>query len=221
MILNASDEDDPRLSALLSSYGISVAAPRGCKFGRVNKLVVDAAAGQITYGFIHPVDFESDNEIASRPVLFFSHMRRAENTQELEFPIVSPSEGDIVSFEMGMNYKGPCAIDVALVKKVFGGAAHRPLQITAQTKRAEAPTADDIVAALRDAVAVCADEDGWALMSRVRQRLPSIPNYKGLMQAASARKISQIVESHPAIFEQSGADGSDTRYSAACIRIRA
>ena len=222
MIRQASDQEDPGITALLRSHDISVADPRGRKFGRVQKLLSDTASGQISYGFIDPVDVESNHQIAPGSALFFSHMhmRKLPHTDDFEVRIAELSEGDIVSFDIGMNYKGPCAVDVALVKPAATQDRTRRAREDASSTSQMAAEPVDIISALQDAVSVCADEDGWALMSRVGQRLRSMPNYKGMMRAASANKISQIVDANPDLFEQSGQDGAGTRYSAACIRAR-
>jgi hypothetical protein len=222
MIRQGSAHEDPEITAILRLHGLSVADPRGRKFGRVQRLLSDPASGQITYGFIDPIDVESDDQIAPGSALFFSlmHMRKLPHTDDFEVPIADLRVGDIVSFDIGMNYKGPCAIDVALVKAAATQKKVRRPRKQAATIDESSADPNDIVSALQDAVSVCADEDGWALLSRVGQRLSSMPNYKGMMRAAAAKKISQVIEANANLFEQSGADGAGTRYSAACIRVR-
>jgi cold shock CspA family protein len=167
-----------------------------------------------SYGFLEYVKQESDEQgrtqwiglEGSKPVFFsFNHMRKKKDTNIPETPIESLNIGDIVGFVIGMNNKGPCATDVTMIQRAPA------LEENGQP---------EIIDLVRDAIHVCANENGWALMSSVGGRLSVLhPNYMDLLLQHGYDQLAVLIRRYPAIFEYSH-DGIGTNHRAACVRIR-
>lgn len=206
------------LTTALQRIGISIADPAGRKFGRVSKLKRKGGSqnGDIAFGFIS--QFETDHDggfVPSDMSLFFSwnHMRKGgDGKRELE--ISDLVEGDIVSFSIGMNNEGACATDVALVQRAPG--APQIASPMAVLPRRSVSQEKELLEILRDAVTVCADEDGWALLSSVGSRISVLSSdFKERLQALGHQKIIQFASKCPEAFEIYG-----TRPGTERIRLR-
>ncbi len=212
------------LDEFIKDMGIGIADSSGRQFGEVYSLKVKGAdSKEISYGFISPGKMnESGEVIRTGNPLFFSwnHMRKSPGTAN-EMKISDLRTGDYVSYSIGMNNRGPCATDVALVKRAVlpnqsvqqsTGGVPRILQ--SDKEQAE------IIEIITDAVNVCADEDGWALSADVGSRISVLhPTFKNRLQDIGAKGMNNFVAEHPAVFDYSQR-GEGTRYSAACIRVK-
>jgi hypothetical protein len=214
---------DLGVDSLLKNLGITVADPAGRKFGFVTALKTSKGPGaKIDFGFITPGQKGSKGEEVSEgsPIFFsFNHMRKdLTGTREIE--IHQLLIGDYVSYNIGMNNQGPCATDVALVDRkpdapVLSNVIVQPFE-TGRTGLQDKELLDIV----RDAVTVCADGDGWALLSTVGSRISILdPNFAERLNAVRGdKRISSLVRAHPELFEVS--TGPGTRYSAACVRLK-
>lgn len=221
MVLEGAVDSDANQESLLKGIGIGVADLAGRKFGSISSLRRDAA-GKISYGFIAPERADATGKVASiGSPLFFSwnHMLKDKNGV-FDQEIGDLVEGDKVSFGMGMNYQGPCAINVALVGRPNGVSLPDSVSAKASVPRRAKSEELELLEIIKDAVTVCADEDGWALSANVGSRASVlVPNFRGRLQAVGYQKISGFAAAYPSIFEIA-ADGQDTRYSAACMRLK-
>lgn len=140
--------------------------------------------------------------------LFFSFNQTLKARDGLEeTPIGDLRKGDKISFGIGVNYEGPCAIDVALVERAPDGP---------QEPSAPLP---ELVEIIEDAVKVCADEDGWALSATVGIRIRTLyPYFDERLKASGHQKLVSLVPAYPNMFEVS--DGIGTRHAAACMRLK-
>ena len=212
---------DAGVEEMLRNIGIALADPVGRKLGFVTRLVREEREGN-GYGFITLGHLNATGQaVLEDSTLFFSwnHMRK-DRFGVPEVAIGKLVEGDYVSFSIGMNYQGRCATDVALVQR----AADAPpigtdLDQQALSRRSGA-SESDLVAIVKDAVSVCADEDGWALSSAVGSRITVLhPDFIDRLKVGTAHsKISQLARAHSEIFELS--TGAGTRHLASCMRIK-
>jgi hypothetical protein len=203
----SSTEEAAHLNELMALLqGIRVADPSGRKFGRVNKLKRKGigANAEIAFGFISQCDVGAGGEFVPTDIsLFFSwnHMRKGGDGKR-EMEISDLVEGDVVSFAIGMNNEGACATDVALVERAPGAPQVAPPSGLARRNVSQEKELLDI---LRDAVTVCADEDGWALSSSVDSRISVLySDFKERLQSVGHQKINQFASNYPETFERSG-----------------
>jgi hypothetical protein len=192
----------------LEEMGISVIDPVGRHFGRIHSLSDDRSS-RSGYGFLIYVRPGSDNEwidLGGNTVFFsWNHMRK-DGSGAAEIPISKLREGDIVGFAIGMNDKGPCATDVTLIER-----APEP-----EAKSEQEPIDLNV---LKDAVRVCADQNGWALVANVGSRLSILnPEYKDQLDAKKF-KIGELLKKHDELFEYS-TDATKTTRNAACARLK-
>lgn len=216
-------KQDPEIDSLLRDIQIGVADPSGRKFGYVTALKRGAdPKSEISYGFIAPRQKGQEvTEPVERAPLFFSynHMRKDTNGSP-EIAIAQLIEGDYVSFSIGMNNKGPCATDVALVERAPNAPPLATPPAYPKSNRRNMPEETELVEIVKDAVTVCADEDGWALSAAVGSRISVLyPNFAERLQASAHPKISTLARAHPELFELS-AGGPPTRHAAACMKLK-
>jgi hypothetical protein len=220
MVREAGYSVDKDQDALLQGIGIGVADPAGRNFGRVMALKGDATS-KVSYGFIVPSRAGKSGKPVPEAPLFFSwnHMRR-DKSGIVELEIDKLVVGDEVSFGIGMNNRGPCAIDVALVGRAADAPPLEAVSAKHNVARRSKPEEAELVDILKDAVSVCADKDGWARLSDVGNRINVLhPNFKERLQAVSFQKILGFAAAYPAVFELSP-DGQGTPYAAACLRLK-
>jgi hypothetical protein len=130
-------------------------------------------------------------------------MRKLDGTNVAETPIADLKVGDIVGFTIGMNNKGACATDVTLIERTS----------------AESSEESEILEFIKDAIRDCANEKGWALLSRVGTRLSvPHPDYKETF-SAKGFKFGELIKKHTEIFEYS-TDSAVTDFSAASARLK-
>lgn len=149
-----------------------------------------------------------DQQDKLRNNVFFSwnHMRKRKSSTEAETPISELREGDIVSFSLGMNHNGACAVDVTLICKL------------------DVPVASDDLGLVADAISAISDcprEDGWALIATVGTRLSvQRKDYKqSLSNLGYEGKLIKLFEKHKERFDVSP-NGNGTPYNAACVRMK-
>lgn len=223
VVREAGADQDPAVEAMVQSCGVSIADPIGRKFGWVTGLRGDIP-NSVTFGFVQPATLGANHQlVADGPPLFFSynHMRKDRRTNLREFEISQLVVGDVVSFAVGMNYKGPCAIDVALVDRPEGAPVLSSAVIGVASPRRTRFESVELVDVVKDAVTVCADDEGWALLSNVGNRISVVqPDFKERLRATGQFKtLTALISAYPDEFEES--DGQGTRYTAKCIRLRA
>jgi hypothetical protein len=191
------------LMTVLRQIGIGVADPSGRKFGRIAKLKKnEIGSSDISFGFISQEDGDQNGTPATTGAsLFFSwaHMRKGPDGRR-EMEISDLVEGDTVSFTIGMNNEGPCATEVALVKRAPGAPAVS--SASAGLSRRQVPQEKELLDILKDAVSVCANEGGWALLSHVGSRISVLrPDFKDRLQSLGHQKIIQVAANCPEVFE--------------------
>ena len=210
------DLDSAKLDAI-RRLGINIASPSGRKSGFVQKLV-PGLNGNIPYGFIIPID-SLGNPMKGESNLFFSfrHMRKGRDGMA-ETDISRLNTGDLVTFSIGMNNKGICATDVALIEVKC--IAPEKLE-KSQTTRSVAKTNKkdlELIRILDDAIKTCASEDGLALLSRVGSRANIVRDgFKEILNEAGYPAIKDFIAQHSDRFEYFP-DGSGS-YTAACLRL--
>lgn len=204
----------------LKNMGIGIANPSGRKFGHVAKLIPRAGTSdEIAYGYINPETKGAlDERIINGGGLFFSynHMRKDPHGDD-ETAISELGKNDYVSFSIGMNNRGACATDVALVEKSTTVSIETgPEKTDSQVLKNDS----ELVEILQDAIKVCADEDGWALSSSVGTRITTLhPDIRKRLSEFGFKNYANIAMKHTNIFDYS-ADGDGTQHSAACLRLR-
>jgi hypothetical protein len=203
------------LEKQLQAMGIAVADPAGRKLGYVTHLAND-------YGFIAEGTKSKDQAVVIGSPLFFSwnHMRK-DRYGVPEIEIGALVEGDYVSFSVGMNYKGPCATDVVLVERAPGAPSIEKFSAVKGGSRRSGANESELVEIVKDAVTVCADEDGWALSADVGSRIKVLhADFTDRLKASAGfQKISDLARANEETFEVSH-KGEGTRYSASCMRLR-
>jgi transcriptional regulator with XRE-family HTH domain len=223
-VREAASKPDLLIDRLLEDIEIGVADPSGRKFGKVVTLKARADQREkVTFGYIEPEQNDSESRPAQgRKELFFSwnHMLK-DRSGKPELEIDRLFVGDRVSFGIGMNSEGPCATDVALVSRVAGApeVAMRSLPtqaIALNSKREEALLVD----ILRDAVIVCADEDGWALAADIGNRGDVRGGFKARLQALKpGTKIVKFCADNPDVFETQD-HGVGSKEASARVRLK-
>lgn len=213
-VREASSKPDLTLDMLLESIGINVADPAGRKFGTVASLKARAdQRDKISHGYIDP------EPKGSRLFFSWNHMRKDRNGS-IEIEIGQLVEGDRVSFSIGMNNEGPCATDVALVER----AKNAPTVITSlptsgltRTSRSEEA---DLIDILRDAVSVCADANGWALLADIGNRVNVHSDFKTRLQAIKpGTKILKFCTENSDIFDTQE-HGLGSKEASARVRLK-
>lgn len=203
----------------LNQLGINIVSPSGRKSGFIYKLIREPD-GNVPYGFVIPSD-SSGNPSSVSDRLFFSynHMKKGRDGISDETPICDLNVGDLVTFAIGMNKKGACATDVALVGKesVSPAAFER-----GAPERAKAKSKEDyeFISILEDAIKVCGDENGWALLSSVGSRISVLhQDYKTKFLDGERSTIKEFAKAHPEKFEHTP-NGAGTSYRADCLRLK-
>jgi hypothetical protein len=218
IVLDPQTAEDARLTELLREIGLGVADPVGRKFGRISNLKHDPT-GKVSFGFVQPgrragADFKPEGA-----PLFFSwnHMRRDRSGKpELEIAELHP--GDEVSFTLGMNHRGLCAVDVALINR---SAEPLPEPSRAASETAKSPQFAELRELLKDAVAVCANKEGWALLSDVGSRLKILhPDFVTRIQTLGFQRIANFAEADAENFQYAAKGGEGTGFSAACVKLK-
>lgn len=209
-------KQDSEIFRLLESIGINIVDPSGRKFGTISSLKF-SAEGKVSFGFIEPEEPEQTG-----PSLFFSwnHMRK-DKSGNPEMEIDQLIVGDRVSFGVGMNNKGACATEVVLVKRAENGEKIiSPLSTPVQPRSNRAEEAD-LIDVLRDAVIVCADKDGWALLSDVGTRVNVQSDFRARLSAIkpAGTKIGDFCGAHPDIFEYHP-HGIGSKEASARVRLK-
>lgn len=209
---------DESIAQLLQNIGVGIVDPTGRRLGVISTLKPD-------FGFITPGRMDADGSLilssTEKPIFFsWNHMRK-DGKGINEADINSLHEGDYVSFSMSMNHRGPCAADVALVKREKASQE----VIESKTLTNQPPSSlkeSDLIKIIKDAIDVCADEDGWALSSAVGSRVNIFyPDFKKYLLEANPNylKLSNLAAAHPEYFEVSP-NGAGTQHLAACMRIK-
>lgn len=167
------------------------------------------------FGFLEYVRQEPDPrdhkkqiwiKVASTQTFFHAnHMRKAKNGGQFETPFEMLTVGDIVSFDIGINHRRPCAADVALIAK--GAEGNRDEN-------------SEVLELLKDSIMVWADEQGWALLSNVGNRATVLnQDFKSDLKKLGYERWSDLLKEYPNIFEISDS-GDGTNHRAACVRLR-
>lgn len=214
---------DVSIDSLLQNIGISIADPSGRKLGFVTSLKSTLDSNEIAYGFITPGQKDQDGKPTENgsPLFFsFNHMRKDRNNLR-EIEITQLVEGDYVSFSIGMNNKGACATDVALVERASDAPPISSPSTGSIRPRSNLPSEkNELLEILKDAVTVCADEEGWTLYANVGTRIKvHCPDFKERLKAATGlQSISQFITAHKSIFEELE-NGDGKRYKAKCVRL--
>ncbi len=200
-ILDKNDGLDQNIKKALKEIGIAFADPAGRKIGKVEKL-------EDGFGFISQETPWGLGETGKAGIFFsWNHMRKNQWGSD-EIPLKDLKKGDTVSFSIGMNHKGSCAIDVALVDRVH--EATQPINHSSASKEEISQLIDQI----KDAIAVCAGADGWALLAQVGTRISVLdPNFKEKNIA-----LASFVENHSDIFEYT--NKNESAKGAATVRLR-
>lgn len=220
VVLDEQNSANAQLAKHLREIDLQVADPVGRKFGRVVSLKADPS-GKVSYGFIQPSGGLGEAFEASGDRLFFfswNHMRR-DRSGKPEIDIADLGPGDEVSFTLGMNHQGPCAVDVALINR--GEAPpHAPANM-ANTAAASSPEFSELREMLKDAVTVCANKEGWALLSNVGNRLKVLhPDFDARMEALGMQRIASFAQVDPDSFEYAAKGGEGTGHAAACLKLK-
>ena len=220
------DSTDADFVSHLGELGVRVADPAGRSIGLIDSLKQDVATGKITYGFINPnrddLDLRSSSEGSRKLFFSWNHMLKSRDGRSFEDDISQLAAGDTVSYRMGMNNQGPCAIDVALVHRAHSAPPPESKILIDKAARPLKTDAAQLEEIIINAVAVCADKNGWALASDVGNRATVLhPNFKELFktQPAAQRKVLEFAEARPVVFEVSR-DGQAPGYAAACMRLK-
>lgn len=219
-------DKDQNLKGFLDGIRIEVEDPAGRRFGFVSALQERTrpdGVKEIPWGWITPGSKGPNGERKpddARDLFFsFNHMKK-DRSGNPEMRIQDLAPGDFVSFSLGMNHKGPCAIDVALVQRASGAP---PLEERPISTRGTGATTDEeevLVDIIKEAVPVCADKEGWALLADVGSRISVLyPDYKERVAGAGVRRIGELARRHAEVFEVSD-HGAGTRHRAACVRLK-
>ncbi|MFZ2168932.1 MAG: cold shock domain-containing protein [Methylococcaceae bacterium] len=170
---------------------------------------------------IHPggFGFIKDSDDSNKPGLFFSwnHMRLDENGIP-ELDIQQLKVGDKVSYTIGVNNKGPCATNVAIVERL-DQTRSESVPITSKKQQLTSAEQDFLKNKLTDAICLCADSDGWALLADVGSRIKLMFPQATENLNSKGYKWSKLVEEMTEFFEYNS-DGRNTNRSAACVRIK-
>ena len=171
---------------------------------------------------IHPGGFGFIKDLfePNKSGIFFSwnHMKLDENGIP-EVDIQQLKVGDKVSYTIGVNNKGPCAANVAIVER----HDQTRLESVSPTLKKQILTTEEqdfLKNKLTDAISICADADGWALLADVGSRIKLMFPQATESLNAKGYKLSLFVkEELTEIFEYSS-DGKNTHRTAACIRLK-
>lgn len=155
------------------------------------------------YGFIETENGER---------LFFSWnslMRGSDGTAEIEFEALH--EGDEVSFDLGENHMGPCAVSVALISPAKANIATNLAATSKKLSVADGVqqlTVQQLTQSTQDAIISCANEQGWAKLSAVGGRLENVlaPGYKQRLEKLGHKTLKDFLKANPQ-FEVTGAGG--------------
>jgi len=214
---------------ILKKMGFSIADPSGRKFGVVHSLKSKVKDGKIDFGWITPGQqssagvFTPEGAQEGKEIFFsYNHMRKGQNDSP-EIEISELVENDYVSYSVGMNNKGACATDVALVTRAPNAPQLTKPAITSATaglprRNSNVTEENELLEILKDAIVVCANEDGWALSSEVGSRVSVLhSNFKDRLLPLSYTKIAQFAQAHQNIIESSIGAG---KLKAACMRLK-
>jgi transcriptional regulator with XRE-family HTH domain len=187
-----SDNGDEQLSKM-----VKVINPKSINTRHKGKVI---SKKESSYGFISLI---KDNEKSIKnDGIFFSYNSIRKNDNKPDIKMEDLSIGDTVSFNLGINNKGICAIDMVLIE------AYK-----SNDKESES------VKLISSAISDCMDETGWALLSNVGSRLSVInKNYKEIIKSDNYEDIGSICRTLKDIFEYS-TDGNG-KYKAACVRLK-
>ena len=170
---------------------------------------------------IHPSGFGfiKESSESNKPGLFFSwnHMKQDENGIP-EIDIQQLKINDKVSYTIGVNNKGPCATNVAIVERP-DQISVEIVPIPSQKQKLTDDETEFLRNKLTDAICICADSDGWALLADVGSRIKLM--FPQVTESLNAKgyKWRQFVEDQFEIFEYSS-DGKNANRSAACVRLK-
>lgn len=150
------------------------------------------------YGFI---------EAENKERLFFSWnglKKGSDGSVEMEFEDLH--EQDEVSFDLGENHMGPCAVDVALVKPAK--PSEKSILPSPQKKLSSSEDIPQLKRVIREAIISCADEKGWAKLSAVGGRLEHVllPGYKQRLDQNGYKSLKDFLHRDMA-FEVTGTNG--------------
>lgn len=187
-----SDNGDEQLSKILK-----VINPKSINTRHKGKVI---SKKESSYGFIS-LTKDKEKSIKNDGVFFsYNSIRKNDNNPDVKMEDISI--GDTVSFNLGINNKGICAIDMVLIEAY-------------KSNDKESKSVKMLAAAISD----CIDETGWALMSNVGSRLSVInKNYKEIIKYEGYEDIGSICKSHGDIFEYS-TDGKE-KHKAACVKLK-
>lgn len=188
----------------------------GRRFGRILTLKALPSKPGISFGYIKLDRKDAQDDDIPGDTIFFSwnHMKK-DRTGNAEMDISALQVDDYVSFSIGMNNKGICAIDVALVERAPSVVSTSAATSLKATNVGVSQKENELIDILKDAISVCAGENGWGLLSAVGSRI-SIQHPEFLKECGYAT-IKKFAEAHKAVFVYSHT-GDGTQYSAACLR---
>jgi cold shock CspA family protein len=203
-VLQHEQEVSDGIIETLEEYKISIISPLGRLEGEVSAIHPNGSFGHIT------------NPMGKQMFFSWNHMKRGLNgLPELE--IHHLKVGDKVYFTIGVNNKGPCATDVAIVKR--GGEAEVELNAIISTLNKElTPEEQDLLnTKIADVVGVCADADGRALLADVGSRIKLMHPDASKILYDKGYKLSDFVKKQYEKYEYEPRGGGAK--SAACIRL--
>lgn len=205
---------------LEKDFKIGVLNPSsGRRFGRILTLKALPSKPGISFGYIRLDRKEFQDEDIPSDTIFFSwnHMKK-DRTGNAEMDISNLEVDDYVSFSIGMNNKGVCATDVALVERASSVVSTSIATSMGMTSTGTSQEENELTEMIKDAISVCAGENGWALQSAIGSRMSiQHPHYKEILPGFTT--IKQFALTHTSVFEYSH-NGDETQYSAACLRVK-